>query len=238
MMQDIVYRYTDTPNDAYPDNHINFVVNFISPITGYKPNKYIFIKFNKLPANDAYLEFEGSSSQYKFFDYLKIKGFDTETNEYKPLSKNYSDLIYDNNTNQGILFTEITGRPGFINSSISSYGDLFPNITNNIIDINNNTIFPTNIDNKWFYIDANKYSKLRFSFNTDSTNTKQGWDMFITSTDNYSLENNTIMTGQQLYVSKKDFTKLTNNIGDAYLVNNKPIDCGKILSTENYLIKI
>ena len=95
----------------------------------------------------------------------------------------------------------------------------------------------TDISDKWYYIDANKYNKLKFTYNIyDSSDPQyQGWDMYIISTNN----NPHICSGRELYLSKNDLTKLTTDSDEAYLnINQKPILCGTILSITERLIKL
>ena len=239
MSTDVMYRYTDTKDNVLSGNNINLITTFNSPATEDKAHKYIFIKFNSLPNNSDYLEFETSSTQYRFFDYLKMEGLDKIDQQHKSLSRDYTDLIHDRSTSRGILFLEDTANPGNINSSSNEIeGNMFPNYTGGGIDTNNGTKLNTDIIDKWYYIDANKYDALKFTYYTDSTNIKQGWDMYIISTEKYELSTYVLKTGQQLYVSKRDRTKLTIDMDDAYLSDNQPVKCGKILSAEGSLLKI
>ena len=239
MITDVMYRYTDTKDNVLSGNNINLITTFNSPATEDKAHKYIFIKFNSLPNNRDYLEFETSSTQYRFFDYLKMEGLDKIDQQHKSLSRDYTDLIHCRSTSRGILFLEDTANPGNINSSSDEIeGNMFPNYTGGGIDTNNDIKLNTDIIDKWYYIDANKYDALKFTYYTDSTNIKQGWDMYIISTENYEFSDYTLKTGQQLYVSKRDRTKLTIDMDDAYLSDNQPVKCGKILSAGSSLLKI
>ena len=239
MITDVMYRYTDTKDNVLSGNNINLITTFNSPATEDKAHKYIFIKFNSLPNNRDYLEFETSSTQYRFFDYLKMEGLDKIDQQHKSLSRDYTDLIHCRSTSRGILFLEDTANPGNINSSSDEIeGNMFPNYTGGGIDTNNDIKLNTDIIDKWYYIDANKYDALKFTYYTDSTNIKQGWDMYIISTENYEFSTYVLKTGQQLYVSKRDRTKLTIDMDDAYLSDNQPVKCGKILSAGSSLLKI